>query len=125
MLFIARFNWHAFPCFSGTEKQVSGNYGKDSNCSNSLSSLHYRPHKHALLSTFVFLIAKLCFFPLSTLSSLISFGCLFLVSLLYSCWLFPVYSFLILSSPLALNVAFLQTQRPQHDYPKEPIPTWT
>lgn len=91
----------------------------------SLPSLHYRPHRRALLSTFVFLIVKTAFFPLSTLSSLISLCCLFPVSLLYSCWLFPVYSFLILSFPPALSVAFLQTQRPQHDYPKEPIPTWT
>lgn len=29
-----------------------------------------------------------------------------------------------LSSLLALNVAFLQTQRPQRDYPEEPAPTW-
>lgn len=38
------------------------NYGRDGNWFNSLSSLHYRPHKHALLSTFVFVIAKHSFF---------------------------------------------------------------
>ena len=47
--------------FSGTGSRYH-NYGRDGNWFNSLSSLHYRPHKHALLSTFVFVIAKHSFF---------------------------------------------------------------
>lgn len=48
--------------FSGTEKQVSGNSGWLGNGFHHCLLLTMRPHKSALLSTFVFLIAKRSFF---------------------------------------------------------------
>lgn len=103
---MARFNLQAFfwtrVNFSGTEKQVSGNYGRGSDWLSSLSPLHYRPHKRALLSPFVFLIAKHSFFLSLHLVisdffwlSFSSFSFIFLLAV--SCLLF--FDFVFPSSP--------------------------
>lgn len=86
--------------------------------------LPFGTHRPTLLSTIAFVFAK------STQTrnsppchlwflSVVFPGFSFILLLALSCLLC-----LGLSSLLALNVAFLQTRRPQHDYPKEPAPTW-
>lgn len=73
-----------------------------------LSCETYSPQPHPILylaisDFFRVVFSGFSFIPLQAVSCLL-------------CWK--------LSSLLALNVAFLQTQRPQRDYPKEPAPTW-